>query len=202
MDIAVTLSVVPIEYENYLEKAGQAVDSTDGMVLKYDGTLIDATYFACSGGMTEDAVEVWGREVPYLHSVASPGEENAGSYHSRTEFSPEAVAQAVRSLAPDAAFAEDPALWIGAAQRTAGDGIRTLELGGAVLTGMQLRNLFDLSSTKFTLSWDGENFCFDVYGAGHRVGLSQCGAQAMALAGAGAEQILQTYYAGVEISHI
>ena len=45
-------------------------------------------------------------------------------------------------------------------------------------------------------------FSFDVYGAGHRVGLSQCGAQAMALAGATAEQILTTYYTGVEISHI
>ena len=190
------------DYETYLEKAGQAVDSTDGLVLTYGGAPIDATFFACSGGMTEDAVEVWGREVPYLRSVASPGEESARSYHSRVEIPAEELAQSVRSLAPEAELPADPADWIGEAQRTPGDGVRTLELGGVRLTGVQLRRLFDLSSTKFTLSWDGERFCFDVYGAGHRVGLSQCGAQAMALAGATAEKILTTYYTGVEISHI
>ena len=48
------------DYEAVREKAQQAVDSTDGIVLTYGGALIDATYFSCSGGMTEDAREVWG----------------------------------------------------------------------------------------------------------------------------------------------
>ena len=95
----------------------------------------------------------------------------------------------------------DPALWIGEEDRTSGDGVRTLELGGATLTGTELRAAFGLASTRFTLQFDGARFCFDVYGAGHRVGLSQCGAQAMAQNGATAEQILKAYYTGVEISH-
>ncbi len=48
---------------------------TDGQVLVYDGALIDATFFSCSGGQTEAAAEVWGGEVPYLQSVESPGEQ-------------------------------------------------------------------------------------------------------------------------------
>ncbi len=188
------------DYETLREKAEQAVDSTDALVLKYRGSLIDATYFACSGGMTEDAVEVWGREVPYLRPVASPGED--GSCQSLLEYSPEEFAERIRSLTPEAELEGAPEVWLGEAQRTAGDGVRTMVIGETELTGLQLRNLFDLSSTKFTLTWNGECFCFDVCGAGHRVGMSQRGAQAMALVGATAEQILQTYYTGVEISHI
>ena len=190
------------DYDALRQKAEQAVDSTDGMVLTYRGALIDATFFACSGGRTEDAREVWGAEVPYLRPVASPGEEDARSFYSRAVFPPEAFAATVRTLAPEAATEGDPAGWIGAGERTAGDGVKTVEIGGAVLTGTQLRAAFGLRSTNFALSYDGEDFCFDVYGAGHRVGMSQYGAQAMALAGATAERILTTYYTGVEISHI
>ena len=75
-----------ISYEDYCAKTGddgpdcaqaaaQAVKATDGLVLVYDGALIDATFFSCSGGRTETAVEVWGSDVPYLQSVESPGEE-------------------------------------------------------------------------------------------------------------------------------
>ncbi len=190
------------EYEALRQKARQAVDSTDGTVLTYDGALIDATYFACSGGMTEDALEVWGTQVPYLCPVSSPGEENARSFYSQVGFGPEEFASAILAMNPDAQLETDPAEWLGPETRTAGDGVRTLEVGGTVLTGVQLRSAFSLSSTNFTLRWDGAHFCFDVYGAGHRVGMSQYGAQAMALEGATAEQILKTYYTGVEISHI
>lgn len=189
-------------YAALRERARQAVDSTDGLVLTYDGALIDATFFACSGGMTEDAVEVWGTEVPYLRPVASPGEEDAGSYHSSTVLDPAAFARSIQAIAPEAVLEGDPSTWLGAEERTAGDGVRSLEVGGVALNGTQLRAAFGLRSTRFSLEWDGTCFCFDVYGAGHRVGMSQCGAQAMALAGATAERILKTYYTGVEISHI
>ena len=63
--------------ETLLETLRQAVHETDGQVLCYDGQLIEATYFSCSGGRTEDAVAVWGTDVPYLQAVDSPGEEAA-----------------------------------------------------------------------------------------------------------------------------
>ena len=48
-------------FSQYWQKAAQAVEETDGMVLTYDGQLIDAVYFSCSGGATEDAVGGLGR---------------------------------------------------------------------------------------------------------------------------------------------
>ena len=46
------------------ERAAAAVRETDGLVLTYEGALIDATFFSCSGGRTEDALAVWGTDVP------------------------------------------------------------------------------------------------------------------------------------------
>ena len=63
--------------EQDVQRIRDLVTSTDGQVLTYEGNLIEATYFSCSGGTTEDAVAVWGTDVPYLQSVSSPGEERA-----------------------------------------------------------------------------------------------------------------------------
>jgi hypothetical protein len=69
------------------QKVRNAVRATSGQVLTYEGGLIEATYFSCSGGTTEDAVAVWGQEFPYLQAVESPGEEEATYYRDRLEFS-------------------------------------------------------------------------------------------------------------------
>ena len=73
------------------ERAAAAVRETDGLVLTYEGALIDATFFSCSGGRTEDALAVWGTDVPYLCSVASPGEEAAQYDRDSVTFSREAL---------------------------------------------------------------------------------------------------------------
>ena len=53
-----------------------AVTETDGLAVVYDGQLIDATYFSCSGGRTEAAVAVWGggagRRVIHGYGAAPP----------------------------------------------------------------------------------------------------------------------------------
>ena len=187
------------EYGTYRARAAEAVESTDGQVLEYGGKLIDATFFACSGGMTEAAVAVWGGSVPYLQAVESPGEEQAGSYHSEARFTAEEFAGIVLAQAPEARLTGDPAAWLGAVELTPGGGVGSMAVGGVPLSGTALRRLFGLRSTRFTLLWDGEGFLFDVYGCGHRVGMSQYGAQAMAERGADARTILKTYYSGVEL---
>ena len=63
--------------EDDLEKVRRAVNTTSGQVLTYGDELIEATYFSCSGGRTEDAAAVWGQSFPYLKAVDSPGEEHA-----------------------------------------------------------------------------------------------------------------------------
>ena len=47
------------DFEADWQKAADAVTATHDEVLTYDGALIDATFFSCSGGRTEAATLVW-----------------------------------------------------------------------------------------------------------------------------------------------
>jgi stage II sporulation protein D len=51
------------------EATSRAVHETAGQVAYYNGQPINAVYFASSGGVTEDAANVWVSDVPYLKSV-------------------------------------------------------------------------------------------------------------------------------------
>jgi len=46
-----------------------AVDATAGMVMTYDGQVIDAVFAADSGGATENSENVWSAALPYLRGV-------------------------------------------------------------------------------------------------------------------------------------
>ena len=69
-----------------VDKITSAVSATEYQILTYNNQLIEATYFSCSGGRTEDAVAVWGAEIPYLQAVDSPGEEQATHYTDSVQF--------------------------------------------------------------------------------------------------------------------
>ena len=56
-----------------------------------------------------------------------------------------------------------------------------------------------LNSTKFHVEPGNEEIIFWVSGYGHRVGMSQYGAEAMAVQGNAFDQILQYYYSGTEL---
>ena len=180
-----------------LEKVTQAVASTKDQVLTYEGTLIDATYFSCSGGRTEAAVAVWGSDVPYLQSVESPGEESARVYTQTVIFDREALCDAL-----DITLEGSPDTWFTDATFTVGGGVETLRVGGTVYTGTQLRTLLCLASTVFTVEPAQDAVAITTKGYGHRVGMSQYGAQAMANAGSSYAQILSHYYPGTVLENI
>ncbi len=77
--------------------------------------------------------------------------------------------------------------------------------GTVVLNGYKVRNALGLRDTLFTITRehgpDGgiANFIFHGHGWGHGVGLCQVGAFGMARAGHSYEEILKTYYQGVQI---
>lgn len=183
----------------YWTKAEIAVRETEGEAIYYGDALIDAVYFSCSGGMTEDAAAVWGSDVPYLQSVESPGEEAAGPFSSSVAVPLDQFQQKILNANADAAFSGPPAGWFGDVDKSSGGGVRTMVIGGVSFTGTELRSLFGLRSAYFTVSITDQEIVFSVLGYGHRVGMSQYGANAMAKAGNGYTEILKHYYSGVEI---
>ena len=72
--------------------------------------------------------------------------------------------------------------------------------GGVTMRGTELRRLFSLRSTAFTLEYREGQFCFTVTGSGHGVGMSQYGANVMAREGADYREILAHYYPGTQLT--
>lgn len=177
-----------------LEKVRSAVQETVGQCLYYEGELIEATYFSCSGGRTEDAVAVWGTAFPYLQSVDSPGEENAAHF---TDFMTFSVAELENRLGLETT--DISADCFGAITYTVGGGVDSMKICGKTYTGTELRGLLGLRSTVFTVTVSENTVIFTTHGYGHRVGMSQYGADAMAVQGSTYREILAHYYPGTEV---
>ena len=190
--------------ENYLKKGGamdavnkvrNAVESTRGLVVTYNGDLIDATYFSCSGGRTEDAFAVWGADIPYLKTTQSPGEEKALHYVDTVTFKAEEFLERLGLEAP-----ENVEQWFTDVTYTAGGGVANIQILGSVFSGTEVRRLLSLKSTAFRIAIIGDSVAVTTKGYGHRVGMSQYGADAMAISGATFEQILTHYYADTQVT--
>lgn len=187
------------EPEDYIRSGGSygsvqkvfgAVSQTMGQVLYYRDSLIMATYFASAGGTTEDAREVWGNSVPYLTVVSSP--EGDDAYNGETVTF---TAEEFQSLL-GVTLKGKPESWFGRVTYTVGGGVDRMRIGGKLYDGVKLRSIFGLRSTIFEVTTTENTITFETMGYGHRVGLSQYGADAMAELGNGYEQILGHYYPG------
>ena len=78
--------------------------------------------------------------------------------------------------------------------------MESAEIGGVQVPGTELRTLFSLRSTAFTLNYTDSGFLFTVTGYGHGVGMSQYGANVMAGSGSDYREILAHYYPGTELT--
>lgn len=175
------------------DKVKSAVEETHNQVLTYEGALIEATYFSCSGGKTEDAQAVWGQDVPYLQSVSSPGEEAAPRYVETVTFDMDTFTERLNCGSND--------ITVGRITYTEGGGVDTIQIGENTYTGLQMRQKLGLRSTAFVLTVVGDTVTITTKGFGHRVGMSQYGAEAMAAQGSSYEQILAHYYPGTVLEN-
>lgn len=182
--------------------ARKAVEATDGCVATYAGELIDATYFSCSGGRTEAAVAVWGSDVPYLQSIESPNEESSPRYAETVTVDSARFAECLQAVHPEADFNGESAQWFGKITYTRGGGIDTAVIGGTKFSGSELRTALSLRSTNIEFSVEDGEITVKTYGFGHRVGMSQYGAKAMAEGGSSFEDILKAYYRGITLCRL
>lgn len=180
--------------EENLEKVCMAVKAACPYALMYEGEFIEAVYFSCSGGKTEAAMAVWGADFPYLQSVESPGEEAAAYYTDSTLIPTDAFFSQLNLSIP-----EDREAWFGEMKLTTGGGVESQIIAGKNFSGTELRSILNLRSTAFSLEKAGDYVRITTKGYGHRVGMSQYGANAMAQTGHSWQQILQHYYPGTSI---
>jgi len=189
----------PVEYYRYYYKIKRAVDETAGLVLLYDGQLIDPVYHASCGGCTENAADIWKFDVPYLKSVPCPCGESLRPVEVRS-FT---LAELEKALLPKAvAAASGKSLGIALAGVTSTGRPKEIAVNGVLLPATVVRERLGLKSTRFSWAVEGDRVLFTTVGYGHGVGLCQYGAKEMAEHGRDFHRILTYYYTGVQIAKI
>ncbi len=204
-----------------------AVAATRGMVLTFQGELVDAFFFSTCAGRTVRGSEVfrWA-ERPYLRSIAdvdAAGEAYcrlSPRYRWREEWSGPALVAALRKTLPNLAGiapaavdevrdirtdAPTPSGRVGALVVTFRH--RVVRVEGAPQVRQALRPASGdlLRSAAFDLAAERrqgrvERLVAEGRGAGHGVGFCQWGAVGRARAGQRYQEILAAYYAGTAIT--
>lgn len=190
--------------EKYWNKIREAVDSTKGMVLTYNGELVKyPLFFSTSSGKTESAEDATWGDIPYLKSVESKGEEVAPKYTSTKEIALSELVSEITSKYPNSGVSlSNISSTMEVLSRSDAGGVIDLQIGSNVISGAEFRFLIGLNSTNFTYSIKENSIEFNCKGYGHGVGMSQWGANIMAKEGKGYEDILKHYYTGVSIGNL
>ena len=189
--------------ENW-EKISKAVDATKGMVLTYNNELVlYPQFFSTSSGMTENAVDVFSSDVPYLVSKESKGEEVAPRFESETPLDINEFVNKINEKYPEAELnASNLQGNIEVISRSDAGGVKEIRIGKTKIKGSEFRLAIGLNSTNFQYSIDSNNIVFKCKGYGHGVGMSQWGANVMAKNGYNYKDILTHYYNGVDINNL
>ena len=189
--------------ENNWNKIVNAVDSTKGKVITYDGKVINAFFHSNSGGKTETTLNVWGGDgYPYLQAVETAGEDEYNQYQSELKITKQDFIKKFKDKYSDFTvdFSENDAIKI--LEYTDSNRVKKIKIGNKELSGVEVRTILGLKSANFSVVNDGDNLMFDVIGYGHGVGMSQTGADSMAKQGNNYENIIKHFYTGVEITNV
>lgn len=187
-------------YDAYAAKLSAAASDTDGQYLVYGGQPIEAVFHSSSAGATEASGSIW-NERAYLVSVESP-ETAADVPNFVTEVtysSPQFKAKLLEKH-PSIPFSDLPAAWITDITRNDSGRVQSINICGTVISGTQLRSIFGLRSSSFTIDFANDTFTFTVSGYGHGVGMSQYGANVYAKQGWSYAEILAHYYPNTQLA--
>lgn len=187
-------------YNSNIAKVANAVLSTSGQALYYDGELIEALYHAASGGQTEDSENVFASSQPYLRGVKSTNEEGSSHMTGTTTLSKSKFTSAINKQWPNAKLNADKLKDQFKILECYDSGrVKTVKLNKITVTGRELRTALGLDSAMFSFELSSNDVIIRTLGYGHGVGMSQAGANGMAKKGSDYCEILHYYYTGVEI---
>ncbi len=176
-------------YDMNLAKIKEAVVSTKGQVLVYDQQIIHAYFFSSSNGKTNNSEDYWTTPYPYLVSVDSHYDDIKQDNRRTKAFTFDELSQIFKE-----AFISMEII-----SHYENDYVKEVRVNDKIYSGRAVREMCELSSSSFQIERNEVGIIFTTWGSGHGVGMSQYGAQGMALEGYDYIEILKHYYQGVEI---
>lgn len=179
------------QYDTNHERIVKALKDTEGEIMTYQGEIITAAFFSSSCGKTANGEEYWDSESPYLKSVDSPWDKQEDGYEKTVIISEE-------DFHTKLGFA-NPVQEIEKPQYYASGYVKSILIDRVSFTGREVREKLNLRSSCFSIKKVDQGYAITTKGYGHGLGMSQYGAQGMALEGYDYEAILKHYYTGIEI---
>lgn len=185
----------------------QAVADTRGEVLKFNGELAEAVYFASSGGHTANNEDVWNASniQPYLRGKDDPYDYNSPNHTWESSIPRNRL---LRTLGTKYRI---EANGIRILDRSRDGRVRTMGITDAddrveSVSSNEFRLLVNehfgretIKSTMFQVNVQPDVYIFSGKGYGHGVGLNQWGALQLSKKGNLYDEILSYYYTGAEI---
>lgn len=180
-------------YIKNVNKLKTAVLETSGQYITYDGYLIDALFFSTSVGLTENSEEVFVSALPYLRSVDSSWDAEVSPVFS--EDNKFTLSDFYNRLGLN----YSDSLEIKVLDQTSTGRIKKIKINGTTFDASTIVSCLGIRSNYFSINKQEEYILVTTKGYGHGVGMSQYGAQAMALKGYKYDEILKYYYKDVNI---
>ncbi len=183
----------------------EAVDATSGLVLTHRNAPILAAFSSTAAGPTEDAMNVWSKDLPYLKGVDCPFDTNSPHYQWRAAINLQELETALRrsGVMVGTIATVTPFSYSRAGRVT---GIRILHSRGElILRGEDLRRVVGytaIPSALFEVESVGREVVLAGRGSGHGVGLCQWGAKELAELGYPFGAILHYYFPGTQLQDL
>ena len=181
-------------------KIEEAVNTTKGKFVTFNGEPINAFFHSNSGGLTEIPSNVWGGSFEYLLTVQTSGEEPYSGYSSEIIVSKDELIQKMLEKYSDFQINFEEENCIEILELNESKRVKKIKIGNKELSGVEIRAIFALKSANFSFEINDDNIKFFVIGYGHGVGLSQSGSDSLAKQGYDYISIIKHYYKNVEIS--
>lgn len=174
----------------------QAVESTAGQVITYNGGLITPLFHRASSGKTRQGDDMH----PYLQSVDSSSDVEAEGFLTAKVWTKEEFAGIFNEKAGENILsAGQVPETIQLVSKDQAGYVEQMQIGGKTYTGEELQAAFGIPSPCFTLEGYEGKIRAVSRGIGHGYGVSQFGAKKKAEEGWLCEDIVHYFYKEVEI---
>ncbi len=193
--------------DNYTQEAYDAVNEVFGRYLTFNDQVAFTPYCRMSAGKTANASTVFGNSFTYLKSVASASDKQRDGYKKEVLLTADEIKAGALAFDSTIEFSDDISTWlsIGAHDTAVSTGtgyVEKITVGNKEVSGVtfiyDIMKNKELSSPCFSLSYDATSGTYTIttFGDGYGVGMSQLGADSMAVSGSKFDEILDKYFPG------
>lgn len=188
------------KFRKYYELLKSCVEETADEIVTYENKTVQLPYHFVSAGKTRNASEITKDVMPYLQSVSSISDLRSERFLKIEFLSVKQFRNKLISAYPELKFPEDDVeKMLTVTKRDSASYVVIAKLPGQKVSGDEIRDVFSLNSTCFSIKKADDKVRIVTKGYGQGYGMSQYGANEMAKEGKSYKEILAYYYHDVEI---